>query len=334
MKTRFNIAVVIPCYRVREKILFVLQRIGPEVRKIYVVDDLCPEKSGQYVRENTNDPRVVILSNAKNMGVGGAVLTGIKQAIQDGADVIVKIDGDGQMDPACVPQFVLPILRGDADFTKGNRFFNFSSLASMPVLRKFGNLVLSFLTKLSSGYWHIFDPTNGYFAIHSGVAAFLEHDKLDSRYFFESDLLFRLNVLDAVIYDIPLQARYEDEKSSLVIADVIPEFLWKNMRNFFKRIAYNYFIRDLNLASIFLVLGGILSVFGIVFGVLKWMTSIETGTVASAGTVMLAAFPLILGVTMLMSFLNYDMSRRNFFPLQKRIYSSLRGLEEEKSFEN
>src|SRR3990167_585640 len=187
------IAVVIPCYKVTPHILDVLKQIGPEVSLIYVIDDACPDHSADFVRTHCHDLRVQVLYNPKNLGVGGAVMAGYRAAMLEHATLIVKLDGDGQMDPSLIPQLVAPILRGDADYTKGNRFFNLEKIRSMPTLRLFGNALLSLITKLSTGYWDLFDPTNGYTAIHAAVAKHLPLEKISQGYFFESDILFRLN---------------------------------------------------------------------------------------------------------------------------------------------
>lgn len=306
-----KIAVVIPCFRVTKQILSVLEKIEDNVSHIYVVDDACPEHTGDFVRENCHDPRVQVLFHEKNQGVGGAVKTGFKKAIQDGVDVIVKIDGDGQMDPELLPRFVKPILNGRADYTKGNRFFKPEDVKAMPRVRFMGNLGLSFLTKLSSGYWQVFDPTNGYLALNAKVAAELPLDKIHDRYFFESDMLFRLNTLKAKIIDIPMKAIYGDEVSNLSTTKETFRFFVLNMKNFGKRVLYNYFLRDFNLASLNLVLGLILLLAGAIFGFYHWLESVETGTPATAGTVMLAAMPILMGFFMVLSFLNYDLSQRH-----------------------
>src|SRR5690606_9188448 len=173
MSELVKVAVVIPCYKVTRHILGVLAAIGPEVDRIFVVDDCCPDGSGEFVRVHCTDERVRVLTHAANLGVGGAILTGYQAAIEEGLDIIVKVDGDGQMDPALIPIFIAPILAGEADYTKGNRFFNLEKIRAMPRIRLLGNAVLSFMTKFSSGYWHLFDPTNGYTAIHRDVAQLL-----------------------------------------------------------------------------------------------------------------------------------------------------------------
>lgn len=168
-----KVAVVIPAYKVEAHVLALIPRIGPEVDQIFVVDDRCPNNSGSLVEAQCTDPRVQVIYNAVNQGVGGAVMAGYRAAIAAGCDVIVKVDGDGQMDPALIPEFIGPIIAGNADYTKGNRFFNLEDVAEMPGLRIFGNAALSFMAKFSTGYWGLFDPTNGYTAIHAKVAACL-----------------------------------------------------------------------------------------------------------------------------------------------------------------
>lgn len=302
------IGVVIPSYKVTQHILGVIEGIGPECSRIYVVDDCCPDSSGEFVRRNCTDPRVVVLQNQINLGVGGAVMTGYAAAIADGVDVIVKVDGDGQMDTALIPEFVRPILEGEADYTKGNRFFDLEEIHAMPKIRLFGNAALSFLTKLSSGYWDLFDPTNGYTAIHSEVARRLPFQKISRRYFFETDMLFRLNTLRAVVVDVPMDAKYGEEISNLKISKIFGEFLFKHFRNFGKRIFYNYYLRDMSLASIELPLGISMMAAGSMFGIYKWISSFQKGVATTAGTVMLAAIPLLMGLQFILAFIAYDIS--------------------------
>jgi dolichol-phosphate mannosyltransferase len=303
-----HLAVVIPCYRARSHVLEVLASIPANVASIHVVDDACPDDTGNHVRANCRDPRVRVHFNERNLGVGGAVLRGYEEALAQDAEIIVKIDGDGQMDPALLPLFVEPILRGEADYTKGNRFFDLTSIGQMPPLRIFGNAVLSFMAKLSTGYWDIFDPTNGYTAIHADVARRLPTQKISQRYFFESDLLFRLNTLRAVVMDVPMDAQYGEEVSNLKVSRVIGDFLFKHIRNFLKRIFYNFFLRDLSIASFELIVGCALMFGGALYGIGNWIRSAQTGTETTAGTVMLAALPLIIGLQFLLGFLNYDIA--------------------------
>jgi len=301
------IAVVVPCFRAREQVLDVLARIGPECRSIYVVDDACPEGSGKHVQANCRDARVRVLFHSANQGVGGATLSGYRAALADGAEVLVKLDADGQMDPALIPNLVAPILVGEADYAKGNRFFELEGLSAMPLVRLVGNSLLSFLNKLSSGYWEIFDPTNGFTALHAAVARRLPLDKISRRYFFESDLLFRLGTLRAVVADVPMSAVYGSEKSGLVVRSALFEFGWKHLVNTAKRVFYGYYLRDFSFASMELVLGALLVAGGTWFGVAQWQAGSRLGVPSSSGPVMLAALPILLGVQLLLGFLNHDM---------------------------
>jgi glycosyltransferase involved in cell wall biosynthesis len=302
------IAVVIPCYRVTRHIISVIEGVGPEISLIYVVDDKCPDGSGVFVSNHCTDSRVHILSHDINQGVGGAVMTGYRAAIVDGADIIVKVDGDGQMDPRLIPYFIKPIQDGMADYTKGNRFYDLDDISSMPPIRVFGNTILSFMSKFSTGYWDLFDPTNGFTAIHADVAAHLPYAKISQRYFFETDILFRLNIMRAVVLDIPMTAKYADEESNLKISRVASEFFLKHLRNFFKRIFYNYYLRDLNLASFELPIGFISLLFGICYGVYHWLNAANSLEPTPAGVVMMAALPILTGLQFILAFLGYDIS--------------------------
>jgi dolichol-phosphate mannosyltransferase len=319
-----KVGVVVPCYRVKAHILDVLARIGSECHVVYVVDDACPEESGAFVVANCSDPRVKVVFNEVNLGVGGAVMRGYREAVVDGCDVVVKVDGDGQMAPELLPLFIEPILEGYADYTKGNRFFDLAEISQMPKIRLFGNAALSFMSKFSSGYWDIFDPTNGYTAIHSRVIEHLPMDKISRRYFFESDMLFRLNTLRCVVLDVPMDAVYGQEESNLKVRSVLVDFLIRHSANYGKRIFYNYFLRGLSVASLELVVGLILFVWGGVFGLSRWYESAQLGISTPSGTVMLAALPVLVGFQMLISFLTYDIQSVPKIPMHKRLRSKLK----------
>ena len=313
-----RIAVVIPCYRVTHHILRVLAEIDAQIWRIYVVDDSCPDGSGSLVEARCLDSRVIVLRHEVNQGVGGAVITGYRRAIADDADIIVKIDGDGQMDPSLIPVFVAPILAREADYTKGNRFFDLEEIRSMPKVRLLGNAILSFMTKLSSGYWDLFDPTNGYTAIHADVARHLPYAKISHRYFFETDMLFRLNTLRAVVVDVPMDARYGDEVSHLKISKILGEFLFKHVRNFHKRIFYNYYLRDLSLASLELPIGLGLLLFGLLYGTYHWLHSAERNIATPTGIIMLSAMTTLVGLQLVLGFFSYDIAtvpRRALHPV-------------------
>ena len=314
-----TVAVVIPCYKVLPLVFDVIARIGAEVDKIYAVDDACPQGSGRAIEAQVSDPRVRVLFNTINQGVGGAVMAGYAAALEDGYDCVVKIDGDNQMDPRFVSLFAEPILSGRSDYTKGNRFFNLEDVESMPFIRLAGNAVLSFMCKASSGYWSIFDPTNGYTAISRHALKLLPMNKIHKRYFFETDMLFRLGTFGAVVQDVPMRAVYGDEKSNLSIGKVIFSFSLGHLNNLTKRIFYNYFLRGFSVASIELILSIIFILFGGAFGIAKWINSSLTGIHASSGEVMLAALPIIVGVQLLISFVGFDMQNQPKIPLKSEI---------------
>ncbi len=307
MKTN-TIAVVIPAYRVNAHILKVIAEIGKEVSQIFVVDDACPEGSGALVSAKCSDKRVVVLNHSENQGVGGAVVTGYRAALDSGADIVVKVDGDGQMDPAMITDLVQPIVEGKADYTKGNRFDSLVGLREMPGIRVLGNGALSLMSKLSSGYWNITDPTNGFTAIHREVLKSLPLEIVSKRFFFESDILFRLSLLRAVVWDVPMEARYGNEKSNLSVLKAIFEFPGKHLIRFHKRLFYNYYLRDMSVASLELPFGSALGWFGLIFGSVKFSESVATGVPATAGTVMLSSLPVILGFQLVLAFLSHDIA--------------------------
>ena len=305
-RLRRQIAIVIPCYRVRGQILDVIAGIGDMVDSIYCIDDKCPEQSGDFIEDNCSDPRVRIIRHETNQGVGGATLTGYRAALENGADIIVKIDGDGQMDTGLIELFIAPIAEGNADYTKGNRFHSFEDTRGMPRMRLFGNAGLSFMTKLSSGYWNIFDPANGYTAIERTLAERIVTERVAKRYFFESDMLFYLYLNRAVVVDVPIPSRYGEEVSNLKVRRVFWSFGYRNLRNMVRRIILHHYLRDFSLASLEFLFGLIALAFGITFGLDRWTQSMLTGEPATAGTVMLSAMPIILGVQLCLSALNYD----------------------------
>ena len=315
-----RIAVAIPCYKVTQHVLGVVDAIGPEVERIYAVDDACPDGSGRFIEQHNTDARVRVLRNPENRGVGGAIVTAYKAALLDGMDIVVKIDGDGQMDPALLPLFVRPLLQERADYTKGNRFFRPESVQGMPPVRLFGNAVLSFLTKLSCGYWNVMDPTNGYTAVRTSVLAELPLDKLEPRYFFETDMLFRLNTVRAVVKDVPMDSVYADEQSNLKIGRVLPEFLRKHLSRLSRRYVYNYLVRDFNVGSLYSLCSLFLIVGGGAFGLWHWVTGNLSHQPATSGTVMLAALPLFIGIQCLIAFLHYDVSNVPMEPLAPQLH--------------
>jgi dolichol-phosphate mannosyltransferase len=314
-----KIAAIIPCYKVREHIVAVVEGVADYVDHVFVVDDCCPDRSGDLVRDTFADDTVTVIWHAENQGVGGAVKTGYHAALADGYHVLVKIDGDGQMDPGYIPMLVRPLLAMEADYAKGNRFFRREYLRKMPVVRMLGNSALSLMAKTSSGYWNIMDPTNGFTALHATAAQEIDLSKVDNRYFFESDMLFRLNLARAVVVDIPMESRYGTEISNLRIAPALLEFSVKHARNFCKRFLYNYLIRDLSVGSLQAISGLLLFVFGVAFGSFTWIQSAAAERDTPVGTVMLATLPIILGFQLLLASLSFDIANVPTRPIQQAL---------------
>ena len=315
-----KIAVIIPCHRCAAQAPGVVTRAlaQKEVWKVYIVDDACPEGSGAAVeRQHPRNDRTVVIRHERNQGVGGAMVSGYRRALEDGADIMVKIDGDGQMAPELLPAFLTPLLAGEADYAKGNRFYSPRSLGSMPLVRLLGNSVLSFAAKAVTGYWHVMDPNNGYTAVHRTALTRIDLSQLAKDYFFETDLLFRLYTARAVVTDVPMEAVYGDERSGLRISRILLGFPPRYVARFAKRLAYTYFVRDFNAGSLQALLGAPLLAFGAAFGAYHWRLSHLTGLPATSGTVMVAAMPVILGFQLLLSALSFDVANVPARPLQR-----------------
>jgi glycosyltransferase involved in cell wall biosynthesis len=312
-RDEIRIAVVIPAYKVSNKILSVIAAIPERVSKIIVVDDCCPEDSGEIVKKNVKDGRVQVLTHLENRGVGGAVKTAYQQCLLENIDIVVKIDGDGQMDPVLINLFTEPIISRQADYVKGNRFTSPESLKKMPKIRIFGNLALSFITKISTGYWDIFDPNNGYTAISTHQLRRLNLEKINDRYFFESDMLFRLGLNSVRVLDVPIEANYNDEKSSLSVGKSFFEFSFRHLICTLKRISYTYFLGDFSLASLQLLVGTGLSLFGVIFGFINWIHGLSTGIPTQTGPLIWVAMTTLSGLQLLLSFFASDIARNKSF---------------------
>jgi len=306
---KFNLAVVIPAYHVADTIEAVIGELPDYLRHIIIVDDASSDNTSELVRVLANrDKRIVLIRNAHNQGVGSAMVTGFRKALELGVQVVVKIDGDHQMDPAHIPALVMPLLEGRADYAKGNRFRDFESLRHMPLVRRIGNLGLSFLTKAATGYWNCFDPTNGYFAIRAEMLAQLPLKRIDRGYFFETSMLANLYLQDAFILDVPIPARYRGERSSLSIRRVLIEFPVKLMVTLIRRLLLRYFLFDFSMVSVYLLTGIPLILFGLIFGSVKWIQYYQLGVPAPTGTVILPTLALILGIQILLSAIEIDMN--------------------------
>ena len=314
-----SIALVIPCFCERDRILKVIAGVGSEVDGIFVVDDGCPENTGSFVEHSCDDERVQVIFGQFNRGVGGAVKLGYEQALRAGYKVIIKFDGDGQHHGSDIKHVAELVLSGKADYVKGNRFFFLESLSQMPRRRIIGNAVLALVSKFSTGYWSISDPANGFTAIDAAVLRRIPLAKVSDGYFFESDMLFRLSTLRAKVLDAPMNSIYGDEVSYLKGSREFLPVARNNLMNFSKRIFYNYYLRGMTATSIELPLGILLTSFGVCFGLSSWVSSAQTGIPASSGTVMLAALPLVAGIQMLIAVVSADILQEPSQPIAPKL---------------
>ncbi len=302
-----NIIIVIPCFKVKYKILKVISKIPRWINKVICVDDCCPDNSGKFIIDNTSDDRIITLFNSRNLGVGGASLVGFKHAKELGAEIIIKVDGDDQMDLSLINNFIEPIISNDADFTKGNRLTKFKDYYNMPLSRKLGNICLSFFNRFSSGYWNLFDTTNGYLCFNSKLIDLLPLEKISKDYFFESDLLNWLYIIRAKVKDIPIKSIYNNEKSNINIFSVILRFPVLYFRNFFRRFFYEYCLRNPDMKFISFIFGFLSLIFGITFSLNAWKTG--TGEIPStSGTVAVALISLLVGINFISYFFFSDMN--------------------------
>jgi dolichol-phosphate mannosyltransferase len=299
-------AIIIPCYRVEQHIADVIRSIPPRYRTIICVDDASTDRTADVI-ESLGDPRVTLVRRPVNGGVGAAMKTGYREAIQRNVAVCVKMDGDGQMSADDLDDLVAALSDGsDADYAKGNRFVDVRALQRMPRHRLMGNAMLSFASKLACGYWNMLDVTNGFTAITTSMLRRIDLDRVSDRYFFETSMLIELNILRASVVDVAIPARYGNETSSMRVSGVLATFPALLLRGLLRRFYWRYLIEDFSVTSICVLLGIPLMLFGAVFGAVRWWDSHVTGLPATAGTVFVAALPIILGFQLLLAALLLD----------------------------
>ena len=310
---------VIPCFKTKEKAADVALKSLNYVDKVICVDDNCPYKTYEFISKRIKDDNLIIIKNKANLGVGGAFKVGLEKALDLGAEYIIKIDSDGQMNPELIPLFIRPLEENKALFVKGNRFRNSKVMNKMPKIRLYGNIFLSFLTKLSTGYWELFDPTNGFIAFKKELIKQIPIHKLDNRFFFETDLLFRVGLTETFIIEIPIEAIYEDEKSNLNSIREIPNFSVKHINLIFKRILYSYFLFDFNPGSFFLLISlffGFVSVsIASCYFIYSNINKIATPT--GIQTLFLALF--FISLQFFINFIHYDISQKPLIRMIKKI---------------
>jgi glycosyltransferase involved in cell wall biosynthesis len=300
-----TIGVVIPAYNVERSIRKVVEGIPDWVDRIIIVDDASLDGTLREARSVVSD-RVIVLHHDVNQGVGGATLTGFRRALDEGVKIAVKMDGDGQMDPAHLPVLLDAVTIQGYDYAKGNRFLHSSELSAMPRHRLFGNFVLTFLTKLTSGYWNVFDPQNGYVAIRREPLAQLDFSRIAKRYFFENDILIHLNILGFRVKDVAIPAVYGDERSSMKISRILGSFPVYLFRRYWYRIYQKYVLRDFSPVALFLFLGLPFFFWGVGFGFYTWWRSWAFGEIATTGTVMLSVLPFLIGFELILQAVMLD----------------------------
>ncbi len=311
-----TISAVVPAYKEERMIATVIETMPSFVDYIVIVDDCSPDGTSDVVRAS-QDPRVHLIRHEVNQGVGGAIITGHKMAMSLGSDVNVIMAGDAQMDPQYLPALLDQVTDEGFGFAKANRFFAPESFEGMPKYRVFGNIVLSFMTKLASGYWHLFDPQNGYTAVRTEVLERIPLDHVARRYSFENDLLIHLNILQVPAVDVPIPAVYGDEVSSIKLRTVVPELMNMLLKGFWRRIWYRYVLWSFSPIALLLFMGLLLFGFGLAVAI--WVCfQVASSVVATAATVMLAALPLMIGAQMLISALQLDIQASPATPSYRR----------------
>lgn len=305
MYKELRIAVVVPAHNESAHIADVIGRMPPLVDHVIVIDDKSPDNTYD-VAVSAADERTEVIRHEVNKGVGGAIITGHRRALELGADVIVIMAGDGQMDPAYLPVLIDPIADKGYGFSKANRFFSMQSFAGMPRYRVFGNMVLTFMTKAASGYWDLVDPQNGYTAISRASLDAIPLHRVAERYDFENDLLIWLNIANVRAIDVPIPANYGEEVSGMRMHVVVPRLLGTLIGGFWRRIWTKYFLWSFSPIALLLLAGIPLVLLGLVVGI--WAIAIsaaDPGTVTT-GTWLLAVAPALLGTQLLLQALMLD----------------------------
>ncbi len=303
-----NIVVIIPYYNAPIEIVRVISKIPDYIRTVIIVDDQSPAPLPIATIEKTINPKILLhcLQNKVNLGVGGATKKGFEHAIEIGSEIIIKVDADDQMDLKYIPKLLEPLIKMDSEVAKGNRFRNLKALKKMPLFRRMGNLILSFLIKAATGYWNNFDPTNGFIAIKTEVLEKLNFSNLSNRYYFETSLLSELYFEKAKIKDISMPAIYGEEKSNMQLWKMPFVFGIRLVKTFLKRIIKEYFLYDFNIGSLYVLVGFPLFIFGVVYGIYEWIYYATINMFAPTGTIMIVTLSIILGFQLILQAVQYD----------------------------
>jgi len=290
-----TVALVIPVHNESAHIIDVLASIPDWIDRVFVIDDASTDDTRVRVA-TCEDPRVNLVAHSTNKGVGAAMRTGYELALSEGYDLIGKMDGDGQMCPDELMRLARPCVDGLADYAKGNRFYFQNAAADMPKHRSFGNTTLSLMTKLASGYWHVYDSQCGYTMIRAQYLRLIRLEELADDYFFENCMLIMLNELNARVVDVPVSTIYGDETSGISVLRVIRTFPLRLMSGGVRRFWRKHLVTDFGAVGVLVSLALTLSLLGFLFGSYHWWLSASTGQVASTGTVMIATLPIIISI--------------------------------------
>jgi glycosyltransferase involved in cell wall biosynthesis len=299
-----HITVVMPAHNEERLICKTITTTPDFVDRIIVVDDKSSDKTAHRVLELA-DPRVTLIRHEHNLGVGGAILSGHQKALELGGDIDVVMAGDAQMNPDYLNRLLDPIVEGGYGFSKANRFFNRESFSGMPSHRVFGNVVLSFMTKLASGYWHLFDPQNGYTAISHDSLKRLQLNKIALGYQFENDLLINLSILGVHAKDVAIPAMYGEEVSGIKLRRVIPQISSLLFTGFWKRIWFKYVLWSFSPIALLLFSGIFLIIWGLGWGVFDVIYALGARS-PTAASALLSVAPLMTGIYMLIQALVLD----------------------------
>lgn len=313
-----RVIAVIPAYEAEDTITQVLREFSPLCDEVLVVDDGSQDETGKRVWAS-GLANVRLISHAHNRGVGGAMKTGIQEALQRGAHIVVKVDADGQMKSRDLPRLLAPLWDPQADCSKGNRWCDRRALGAMPKSRRWGNLGLSFCMRAASGHWRVFDPTNGYVAWRREILEMIDWSRVQERFLFESSMLVEIGSVGGVVRDVPIKARYGNHGSHLSVWKSLVEFPGFLLRATLARLWQRYFVLDFNAVSLLLASSTVLTLMAVLFGGYHWWQSIRSGTPATAGTVILSALPLLFGFNCLLQALVLDISSSTGRPLSRRL---------------
>jgi len=303
-----TIAVVVPAYNEEELIAKTLMSIPSLVDRIIVVDDCSTDHTGEILEERAEeDKRILLIKHISNQGVGGAIVTGYKKAIELNIDVTAVMAGDGQMDPNDLTNILEPVASGDVDYTKGNRLFQGDAWSMIPHYRYFGNSFLSLLTKIASGYWHIADSQTGYTAISLRALKKMNLDTIYKRYGMPNDMLIKLNQYDFKVRDVHVRPVYNvGEKSGIRLVVVIPKISWLLFKGFWQRLFFKYVIKDFHPLVFFYILSFFLLISSFPLAIRLFYVWAVTGDIPDINAMALV-FTVISGLQTLFFGMWFDM---------------------------